>query len=400
MTDWATWVERCAAVLRGNQISSRGHRYTRPAPHVYEHQWLWDSCFHAITYRWFDVAMAREELLSLVASQALDGPDAGMIPHMVYWQGDGTALWGQAGRSIITQPPLIAVAALRVHTTAPDQNFLLQVYPALCAYHNWFDRRRDPDGDNLVTLIHPWESGWDASPRWDAPMNLSQPTDEASKAARHALVQVLRAHDCDVRVLTAAGSFSVEPVDFNAIRAADLEALAQIATLVGDDDGGRWAARARAVQQALQRCKRAGRYYDLSGAEETPLKVSSAAPFVLLFGGALKVDEAAQLVAELTSPAYWPPYPVPTTPTDSPAFDPDHYWRGNLWPSVNWLIYHGLRRYGFAAVASQLAERFQAVVDQQGFYEYFNPVSGQGHGPALQSWTTILLDIIATEREL
>lgn len=399
MVDWSSWVERCAAVLCGNQISSRGHRYTRPAPHVYEYQWLWDSCFHAITYRWFDAAMARDELLSLVASQVEDGPDAGMIPHMVYWQGDGTALWGQAGRSIITQPPLIATAALRVHTSEPALGFLERLYPALCAYHAWFDRRRDPDGDDLVTLIHPWESGWDASPRWDAPMGLSQPSDDVSKAARHALVDVLKAHDCDAYALTQAGSFSVEPVDYNAIRAADLEALAQIATLIRED-GSRWAARAQAVQAALRRCKRGGRYCDLSGAQETPLDVPSAAPFVLLLGGALEPDEAAQLVAELTSPAYWARYPVPTTPTDSAAFAPDHYWRGNLWPSVNWLIYHGLRRYGFAAVASQLAERFQAVVDQHGFHEYFNPVSGQGHGPSLQSWTTIVLDVIATERAL
>ncbi|MFQ3660320.1 MAG: trehalase family glycosidase [Anaerolineae bacterium] len=399
MVDWSSWVERCAAVLRGNQISSLGYRYTRPAPHLYEHQWLWDSCFHAITYRWFDAAMARDELLSLVANQVTDGPDAGMIPHMVYWRGNGTALWGQAMRSIITQPPLIATAALRVHASEPALGFLEHIYPILCDYHAWFDRRRDPDGDYLVTLIHPWESGWDASPRWDVPMGLSQSSDDVSKAARHALVETLKAHDCDAHALTQAGSFSVEAVDYNAIRAADLEALAQIATLIGQD-GSSWAAKAKAVQQALRRCKHGDRYCDLIGAQEIPLDMPSAAPFVLLFGGAVKSDEAYQLVTELTSPAYWPPYPVPTTPTDSPTFAPDHYWRGNLWPSVNWLIYHGLRRYGFAAVATHLAERFQAVVDQHGFHEYFNPVSGEGHGPPLQSWTTILLDLIATERAL
>lgn len=100
-----TIISDCLQLLQSNQMTSRGFRYTRPAPHVYEHQWLWDSCFHAIVYRWLDPAMAWDELRSLIASQVTSGADAGMIPHMVYWQGGGASLWGVDTRSIITQPP-------------------------------------------------------------------------------------------------------------------------------------------------------------------------------------------------------------------------------------------------------------------------------------------------------
>lgn len=395
--------ERCHDILRGNQISSRGYRYTRPAPHVYEQQWLWDSCFHAITYRWLDPAMAWDELRSLIAGQVKTGADAGMIPHMIYWTGGGADLWGQDDRSIITQPPLIAIAALMIYESTGDIAPLREFYQPLCDYHDWFIRRRDPDHDHLVCLIHPWESGWDASPRWDMPMGLSNPTDEQSKSARHALVKTLRDADCDPKKLLAMGSFCVEPADFNAIRCADLESLAKIAEIIGAD-GSRWRdealAIARSMREKLIRKSDTGELIvcDLNGQDETPLQLDSAAQFITLICGCPLVNQAQTLIQRLQLPNFWARYPVPTTPSDHPQFDPAHYWRGNVWMSVNWLIWRGLRRYEYHELAVQLAERSLMLVDNHGFHEYFNPITGDGYGPSAQSWTTLVLDIIRTEK--
>ncbi len=397
------WIERCHKLLQGNQIRSRGYRYTRPAPHVYEYQWLWDSCFHAITYRWFDGAMAWDELRSLVQHQVREGADAGMIPHMAYWQGDGAALWGVADRSIITQPPLIAIAAWLVHQRHPDQDALRGLYPRLVAYQDWFDRRRELDGDHLVTLIHPWESGWDASPRWDAAMGLRNPTADESKAARHALVQRLQSHDCDARRLREAGSFAVKAADFNAIRAAECESLSRIAAELGTGDAARWQQKAQAIQQAVrEKCllPLGGSFiaHDLRGAQAVAASPDSAAKFVLLFGGCATPAQSDTLAADLRSGGFATPFPVPTTPQDSPVFDGDTYWRGNVWLAVNWLIWRGLLRYGEQALAQTLAERSLALVAQSGFHEYFSPISGAGHGPAQQSWSAVVLDM-RMERE-
>lgn len=394
---------RCRDILWGNQITSKGYRYTRPAPHVYEQQWLWDSCFHAITYRWLDPAMAWDELRSLLAGQVQTGADAGMIPHMIYWTGGGMDLWGQDARSIITQPPLIAIAALSIYESTGDIAPLREFYQPLCAYHDWFIRRRDPDNDHLACLIHPWESGWDAAPRWDVPMGLSNPSDEQSKSARHALVKHLRQADCDPRRLMEQGLFCVEPADFNAIRVADLEALANIAEIIGTD-GSRWRdeaqAVARSVREKLIRKDNHGDLIvcDLSGTAETPILSASANQFVILLGGCPLIHQAKMLINRLQSPAFWTHYPVPTTPSDHPQFDPAHYWRGNVWMSVNWLIWRGLRRYGYGELANILAERSVALVHHHGFYEYFNPLTGDGYGPSAQSWTTLVLDMARTEK--
>jgi len=395
--NWNDWVEKCAAVLKGNQIASQGFRYTRPAPHVYEFQWLWDSCFHAITYRWFDPKMAQDELISLTEHQVKAGADAGMVPHMTYWNGSGVELWGRADRSIITQPPLISIAAWLVYEKSQDRAFLEQLYPRLVAYQEWFDRRRDPDGDHLVCLIHPWETGLDASPRWDLPMKLDHPTPEESKAARHRHVKVLMEHDCDAQSLGKAGHFHVETLDYNAIRAADLESLAEIAGLLGDS-AERWRSKAHAVQTAVQaKLIRPEGFVDLNGLDEQPIQKASNAPFVLLFGGCLKQRAVEPLVQDLTSPRFWTNYPVPTTPTDDELFSPNHYWRGNVWLVFNWLIYQGLRRYGYVQEASHIAQRSLALVEEHSFHEYFNPLTGDGCGPDQQSWSTIALDMLATE---
>ncbi|MCL4255655.1 MAG: glycoside hydrolase, partial [Anaerolineae bacterium] len=74
------------------------------------------------------------------------------------------------------------------------------------------------------------------------------------------------------------------------------------------------------------------------------------------------------------------------------------YWRGNVWMSVNWLIWRGLRRYEYHELAVQLAERSLMLVDRHGFYEYFNPITGDGYGPSAQSWTTLVLDMVRTEK--
>ncbi len=399
--DWKQAVEK---LLSGNRIEVDGYRYTAPSLDTgdfgrkdYANQFMWDSCFHAIAWRWIDPVMAQDELLSLVSRQVQDGADAGMIPHCNYWRGGGAYLWGQDERSAITQPPLVAVAAKLVYERSGDQGFLETIYTAMSAYHDWFDRRRDPDGDGLVALIHPWESGGDALPRWDECMKLASFSHDTARAARHTLAHVIADYDTDARALAAAGWFYVEPMDYNAIRAADMEALAQIAQILGKPDAARWQRKVDTVRQAFQaRMVIADRPYDLAGIDESPVVMDSAGQIVTLFGGLPTPAQAEKLVAQLQAPRFWTPFPVTTTPTDAASFDPTTYWRGNVWFCVNWLIYQGLRRYGYDQAADALAARSLALLEQSGFWEYYHPITGQGLGGSTFSWSAVLLDMAMT----
>jgi glycogen debranching enzyme len=402
--DWEHWKNKVGQLLTHNRFEVRGHRYTAPSlkvPKEYEEQFLWDSCFHALAWRWIDPKMAQDELLALVSHQLNQGADAGMVPHMTYWHRDGLELWQKTDTSIITQPPLIAFTALEIYQTAPDLGFLQTLYPKLCAYHDWFERRRDPDGDHLVAMIHPWESGWDASPRWDKPMRLENPSYQTAKDARFKLAQTVTEYGCNAQQLLQDGYFYVEPIEFNAIRAADLEALAAIAYILGKlEESTLWQSKAKAVQAAVQTKLLEPRVGALSGANEEPLGEPSAADFVALFGGCATQKQAAALVEELRSPKWWTRFPIPTSPTDSPLFNPNVYWRGNVYLSVSYLIYCGLRRYGYEDEARELTNTSLELIAHSGFYEFYNPLTGAGLGASPQSWSGVVLDMLAGQSKV
>ena len=71
-----------------------------PNAETYPHQWLWDSCFHAITWGALGDDRGRRELANTLAHQ----DPSGFVPHMTYWQDPERHrhFWGRAMTSIIT----------------------------------------------------------------------------------------------------------------------------------------------------------------------------------------------------------------------------------------------------------------------------------------------------------
>lgn len=65
----------------------------------------------------------------------------------------------------IVQPPVHATAAWLTLQRATDKAaalaWLRQLYPKLVAWMDFLYRERDADGDGLVYIRHPWESGMD-----------------------------------------------------------------------------------------------------------------------------------------------------------------------------------------------------------------------------------------------
>jgi neutral trehalase len=81
----------------------------------------------------------------------------------------------------------------------------------------------------------------------------------------------------------------------------------------------------------------------------------------------------------LISPAFngkpeQPNYFCPSFTTLSPKFDPEKYWRGPVWINMNWMLYYGLRQYGYYDLAGQVKSESLELLSHDGFYEYFDPV--------------------------
>ena len=123
--------------------------------------------------------------------------------------------------------------------------------------------------------------------------------------------------------------------------------------------------------------------------------------FAPLFAGVATRAQAERLVAEwLRDPGrFGGAFPVAGTPHEDPASLDNEYWRGRVWPPLNYIVYRGLRRYGYdedaACVARAGDEMFRRSWDDGGrSYENFNQRTGEGgdspDAEPFYTWGTLL----------
>ena len=425
--------QQARAVLAANDLGG----FTKPAPRQYPHQWNWDSAFIAIGLAGYDVARGREEVRALLRGQWRNG----MVPHIVYHTGPSDyfpdpAFW-QVERSPdapavptsgITQPPILATAVRRLHERSADAAsslaFVREVYPALLAWHRWFHRERDPQGEGLVCVIHPWESGLDNSPRWDAAlerMDMSRVPEYTRRDTVHVnaaerptntdydrfmiLVDLFRSARYDQAAILARSPYLIQDTLLNAVlyRAdSDLRALAGLIGEPTDELDGWQAQMAAAFARKLWDAD-AGLYLDYDLRAQERIAANTIATFIPLYAGIPDAVTAGRLVTEhLANPAEYASggdpatvVGVPTTPKNSPVFDPRRYWRGPVWVNTNWLVIQGLGGYGYSDLAATIRRHTLDLVAGAGFREYFDPRNGGGYGTPGFSWSAALtLDLL------
>jgi hypothetical protein len=436
--------ELAADAIRVLRTNDRG-TWTRPSPRLYPHQWSWDAAFVAIGWAHFAPERAVTELRSLFRGQWANG----MVPQIVF--DSSVALgayeprhrtWATAGlcppsvaTSGICQPPVHAIALARVRAIAAARDdgsqahvdaAISELYPRLAAWHRWLHTARDPEGTGLVTVFHPWESGLDNSPRWDAALaavtinedtagarpDLDHVADASERPSDdeyrryHTLVRELVDVGYDPELSHRSHPFRVADVLFTAILAAADETLAELAVVAGHPaaaDGHR--ADAELSRRGLDACWDPARCACLdrdlvADRWVTPDTIAGFAPLV----AGCDADRTAALADRLAGPSYagapglrWAV--PPTTAVDDPAFDPRSYWRGPTWPVITWLLWWALERDGCHPQADALRK---AAIDQlrhSGCSEYAQPLTGEPLGSNAQSWTAaVALDWLAHGR--
>jgi hypothetical protein len=421
-------------------INDRG-LYTIPAKGLYPHQWLWDSCFTAIGQRHYDVERAKLEILSLLRGQWSNG----MVPHIVlsptHKEHRETGIWDSwvspfapedVSTSGITQPPMLAEAIVRIGEKLPvveRRSWYRQVWPNLLSYHQWLYRERGPHGEGLVLQIHPWETGLDTTPPWMDEMNnhlltwwirflkkthlsslLSlfrrdthfvhagqRPTNVEAMALYDAQRRLRRKEYNIDRILTHS-LFAIEDLAFNCIFIRANELFLHIAKTLRADVPPDLLAQIELSRKSLEELwdPYTEMYYPRDFVTHRLLKEPSIEALLPLYAGSISKERAALLVRHLENEhTFGPAYPVPSAPLNSTWFDQERYWQGPTWFNTNWLIIDGLRRYGFKEHADALTESMLELVEQHGFFEYYNPVTGDPLGAKNFSWTAALtLDLI------
>jgi hypothetical protein len=371
-------------VLRGNWLEGSrdgiSYAYTRPSPTRYPWQWYWDSCFAAIVWRRFDRERSRRELESLLAAQR----EGGFIGHTIFW--DRPVSLGRlpfynvaSRRSLQTetiQPPLLAWAwQIAVGDPAAE--------PGIAAQAEWLTENRDLDGDGLLWIIQPDESGLDASPKFDPVWGRRA----NGRIGFPCLVRRNRRLGFDARRIRERGGPVLCEVLVNTLWSLSLQAL------------GRPSATGALVDRLWD--ERRGLFLDEAqpgGARPGVVTWAALAPLAL---PDLPEEIGRRLVeAHLLSPTeFATPVAPPSVAISEPSFEPRdkgpirRYWRGPTWVNSAWMVWIGLRRLGYEAEAERLAAGLLDAVGREGLREYYDPTDGTGQGAVDFAWSALVAEL-------
>jgi hypothetical protein len=106
--------------------------------------------------------------------------------------------------------------------------------------------------------------------------------------------------------------------------------------------------------------------------------------YPMLAGIASKQQAKALVEKHLLNPReFWGKFVIPTVSRNHPAFKEQDYWRGRIWGPTNYLVFDGLRRYGFKKVAREFAKKswdlfMQEYRKDSHIHECYNAVTGDG----------------------
>lgn len=356
--DYAWWV------MRAGLLNTR-YYFTRealvPSKIHYVGVWHWDQFFHALAFRHVDTRLAEDQIRIVLDHQRADG----MLPDAIHDEGLVTHLTAPV-EADVTKPPLAAWTAMHLYRTSGHLDFLDEIYEPLVRWNDWW-LNYNVNQNGLCEYRHPFSSGLDDSPLWDAGVPVVSPD--------------LNTYLCNAR-----------------------EALAQIADLLGLPEDAR-KHRAEADKLAIGMMRHLWdekRGYFVALHDDKPVEVLTPFNLMPLCTGRLPDAITRRLLDRLTNPEqFWTPYPLPTVALNDPKFDPLQMWRGPSWANINYLFVEGLKTIGQHELARELRRRtLNMLMLHDDIYEYYHPVTGERPAKAapMFGWSSaVFIDLALQE---
>lgn len=361
-----------------------------PSPDAASRISAWWSAHHALALRHLDPQLALAELRSVYgACQDRNGfvardrvlPEAEATGH----PDPLASLRSEDGRSPLIDPPLAAYAAARLvldgQTGARD--LLESATRQLDAI--WSERL--PPDTGLPVILHPIEAGAATSPLFDTVIDAESGAgwrEEAMSLARSAAACRFDPE----HALRAGHAFVVEDPAFcgwflialDEVRAA-WESLGDSAPLQ------KLTIRSEMIAEAIVErlwWEPEQIYTGFNRQRQQPLEVATATGIVPAAARSLASDPTARAAVERNlrpgPSALWGARALSFNPltTDRQVDAEPLPWRGNCAPAVAQYWAHlALVRAGRPADARVVGERLERLIEQSGFCEFYDPVSGE-----------------------
>lgn len=409
--------------------------FTLPSKNLYPFQWKWDSGFIALGFAHYDMDKAEKEINTILDAQW----ENGFIPHIVFHTDSDSYFPGpdfhqsnlhpKASKKYrstgMTQPPVFGFVLEKLYEIAKDKEqsleFIKRQIDKVYENHVYFYSNRDYNNDGLVYIYHNWESGTDNSPIWDDIWQTMNPpeysfkrrdtshVDASQRPSKREydhyldIIELAKRYNYDDGKIAEHSPFLVLDPLFNSILIRSNEALINLYQLIGNNtEKINYLKEKQAKSISAMNAKlfdpSVGAYthYDLRN--NKPISFVSSSSFAPLFCGAPSIEKAALLKQTLINKFGGEDnYLCASFDPSNTRFDPKKYWRGPVWINLNWILFHGLKRYNFFALANQIKQDSLSLIEKEGFYEYFDPrktnpeSQKRGYGGNNFSWSAALL---------
>lgn len=409
--------------------------FTIPSQGLYPFQWKWDSGFIAIGFAHYDVAKAKSEIKTLLKAQW----ESGFIPHIVFHSDNDSYFPGpdfhqselhpfsskKYKSTGMTQPPVTGFVLQEMYRIADDKEGMLafvkdhidQVYDN----HVYFYTNRDPYNEGLVYIYHNWESGTDNSPVWDQIWSTMNPpeytferrdtthVDASQRPSKREydyylyIIDIAKNQGYDDAKIAELSPFLVQDPLFNAMLIKSNKALIDLYELIGGnqdkiDQLKVWQEKSiHSFNEKLFDVE-LGAYVHFDLRNNKPIRLLSSSSFSPLFANIPNKERAEILVKTMMDKfGGEDKYLCASFDPTNELFNPRKYWRGPVWINMNWLLYYGLKNYGFAELAERVRQDSIELIERDGFFEYFDcrrnngESERTGYGGNNFSWSAALI---------
>jgi hypothetical protein len=372
----------CAQAITQNLFWSRIYHpdFGRPF-HVVTRGWCkpegyvmycWDSFFNALLSSIESALQARDTLDAIFSLQFPDG----MIATTYY-------LGEEIPRR--SQPPVGSLCVWKIYEHSGDRRILSDAYEPLLRWHRWWFApvednrpRRDGNGNGLLEWGSPRGTSEDATHETgmdDSPMYEGVPFSRKTK------------------------TMELDDVGLNSLYAIDAEILCRMAEELGrpGSEIALLKEEARVMRERINARlwdSSTGMYLNRLWNGKFSQRKAPTLFYPLLAGVPDQARAEAMLSHLLNTAEFWGEYVLPTISIDDPAFPDQNYWRGKIWGPTNYLVYQGLKRYGFDEVALQFGEKSSRLFlrnweKDRGCYENFYS-DGRGASVRHYTWGSLL----------
>ena len=338
--------------------------------------WLNDTALNALMVSLFDLEQARENLAMVFAAQTPEGN----FPCIM----TGNDQWLDRSQS-----PIISLIVWQIYSRTRDRSLVEMAYPVLARNNAWWRRVRDGNGNGIL------EFGSS-----DTGDGLYKGTKLAAKD--ESFMDNSPIHD-EAQWIEASRTLDCEDVGLNCLVCLDSEMLSNLARELGlNDDATQHDVDAKALRKKI-----GGHFWDdkrkiFANRLWSGKFTRSVAPtsFYPLLCDAASKEQTKHLLRHLKNPkSFGGKIGLPSVSRDDPALKDNVYWRGRVWPILNWLVWNGLERAGEHDAADALAEKgwklfMQSWRDKRLCPENYHPETGEGLDQSdtdpFYSWSALL----------